>query len=314
MKEVLRREVPKAVTRLHRAFRQGLYHVIGAFSETVTVNTLQGRLTVSTRDSVIAAELFRRRYYEFDASMNAVHFLKASGFVPSENLCMLDIGANIGLISTGLLLSGQVAKSIAIEPEPGNFALLERNMAQNGLSDRAYCLQLAVGDREATLEMELSPINHGDHRVRTRPAAGAVEQEQESSRPTVAVSSLPLSRILELPEVRAFTDAPPAMLWIDVQGFEGYAFLGGKEYLAQGIPAVSEVWPYGILRAGMSLEQYIEIVSGTWSDYWVERRGRYTRYPISVLDRYLDEIGTGEHYENVIFTRGAPAHAGNEGD
>ena len=55
----------------------------------------------------------------------------------------------------------------------------------------------------------------------------------------------------------------------------------------------------------MSLEEFVNLVSSIWSDYWVERRGTYIRYPITVFDRYLDEIGSSDerYYENVIFTK-----------
>ena len=66
----------------------------------------------------------------------------------------------------------------------------------------------------------------------------------------------------------------PALIWIDVQGYEGFVYRGAGGTLAGGLPTVSEVWPYGILRAGMTLEEFCNIVNGIWSDYWVYRRQR----------------------------------------
>ena len=89
---------------------------------------------------------------------------------------MLDIGANIGLISTGLLLANAIEQAIAIEPEPENFRLLSQNVQQNDLAGRMCCLQMAVGDQPGSLTMEISPNNPGDHRIRRNPAAGAKER------------------------------------------------------------------------------------------------------------------------------------------
>ena len=95
----------------------------------------------------------------------------------------------------------------------------------------------------------------------------------------------------------------PSLLWVDVQGYEGYVFRGGQSRLSQGVPTVAEVWPYGIRRAGMQLAEFTDIVGCIWTDYWVYRRQRFTRYPISVFDRLLEEIGSDGGFENVIFTR-----------
>src|SRR5438477_4908957 len=107
-----------------------------------------------------------------------------------------------------------------------------------------------------------------------------------------------MSQLLELPEVRQRGLSAPSFMWVDVQGYEGYVFKG----TATGLPTVSEIWPYGILRSGMSLEEFAKTVNTIWSDFWIERRGRFVRYPIMVFDRYLEELGT-DGTGNVIFTK-----------
>ena len=297
------------------ALRGGLYRLHGCLHETITIPTEQGRLTISTRDHGIAAQLFRKRQYEYHSSLRAIRFLKAMGFVPRENATMIDIGANIGIISIGLLLADEIHSAVAIEPEPTNFDLLVRNVKQNGLAERVVCLQMAVGDAESTLTMELCPTNPGDHRIRLTPTGDATERLNESSRRTIQVRSLPLKQVLELPEVRDSAMAVPSLVWIDVQGYEGYVFAGAQDFLSSGIPAVSEIWPYGVLRAGMSLERFASIVASVWSDYWIERRKRFIRYPISVFDRYLEELGAEGYFENVIFTNaGSPRPDGSAAD
>ncbi len=285
---------------VYMVMREGLYRLHGCFRETVTIRTKQGRLTLPTQDCGIGAPLFRRRQYEYDASLRALRFLKDQQFIPQNNVHMLDVGANIGVISIGLLLANEISSAVAIEPEPKNFGLLLKNVEQNGLSKRLTCLQVAAGETESTLTMELSPNNPGDHRILPDLAARAGSHRNESSRRTVQVQSLPLPQILALPEIQSSAAATPSMLWIDVQGYEGYIFAGAQGVLGSGLPTVSEVWPYGILRAGMSLETFASIVTGIWTDYWII--DRFVRYPITVFDRYLDELGPDGDFENVIFT------------
>lgn len=288
---------------LKKAFRHALYCLHGALHETVTINSRQGLLTMSTRDEGIGALLFRNKQFEYESSVRAIKFMKASGFIPSDNVSMLDVGANIGMIGIGLLLADQVNLVAAIEPEPRNFKLLRKNVDQNGLSQRMACLQIAVGEKASMLDMELAPSNLGDHRIRSTTASDVPERMRESTRSTIQVKSLPLPQVLELPEVCHLGLSQPSFMWIDVQGYEGHVFRGGGGVLESGLPTVSEICPYQILRAGFSLEEYTNIVGKIWSDYWIERRGRFTRYPITVFDRFLDELGTEGHFENIIFTK-----------
>lgn len=216
---------------------------------------------------------------------------------------MLDVGANIGVISIGLVLAREIDRALAIEPEPNNFRLLQENVDQNGLSQQILCFQSAVGEKVSTLTMELSPDNAGDHRIRGVPTVDAPESMHESGRRSIRVPSCPLQDILRRPEVQTFGLSCPSLVWIDVQGYEPYVFQGGKSLFERGVPVVSEVWPYGILRAGTSLESFAETIGSFWSDYWIERRGRFVRYPVGVFDRYLEELGTNGDFESVIFTR-----------
>jgi FkbM family methyltransferase len=302
IKQVSRHALQRAKNIILPSYNEGIYRMHGLLADTVTLSTKQGLLTMSTHDRVITRSMFHYKQFEYDSSCKAIDFLKRMNFIPDDDILLLDIGANIGMIGIGLLLSDKVSRVIAIEPEPKNFDHLTRNVEQNRLTSQMICLPLAIGDTETTLTMELSPDNLGDHRVRSTQITATGEKYNESQRQTIQVKSVPLPDILDLDEVKNTLMNKPSMVWIDVQGYEGYVFKGAQDFLSTGIPTVSEIWPYGILRSGMNLEQFATLVQSIWSDYWVERRGRFIRYPIAVFDRYLDEIGSENHHENVIFT------------
>ena len=270
--------------------------------KTLTLRTKQGKFKVSTKDNAIGRSLFTKGQFEYDFSIKALDLLQAHQFVGPENITLFDVGANIGIISVGLLLKGQVAQSVAIEPEKTNFRFLINNINLNCLDSKTLCLPYALGDRNAVLKMEISPDNLGDHRIQGSDALTQVKHVSEESRALEQVKVLPLDDLIRLPEIaeRKWT-LGNAVLWIDVQGYEGHVFQGAKAFLAKGVPTVSEIWPYGILRSGMSLDEFCRIVQSNWSDYWVLRGERFIRYPISMFDRYLDEIEDGDG--NVVFTR-----------
>jgi len=295
----------RSTLRLWReAYRYACWRCRRAISSTITVRTQQGVYSVSTRDGGIGYWLYHYGQYDHDTAVHTVQLLKVHGFLPKRQCDMLDVGANVGTVSVGLILAGEVRRSVAFEPEPDNYRMLCHNVDQNGLSASVICLPMALGSQASTLTMEMSATNMGDHRIRAdRPLTNG-ELNAESQRHTIRVPALPLDEALRLPSILEASLAAPVLLWIDVQGYEGYVFRGADRFLSSGPPTVAEIWPYGILRAGMELEEYSQIVRQYWTDFWVYRRGRLTSYPTSVIEHYLDELGPGGHYENVVFTKG----------
>jgi FkbM family methyltransferase len=199
-----------------------------------------------------------------------------------------------------MLKRGELARAIAIEPEPYNFSLLEHNVKQNGLNERILCLPYAASHQKAELRFELSASNYGDHRIRLDvPLQKSDERFDESKRRVMTVSCDTLDKLLgNVPE---YFSSSIGILWVDVQGHEGYAFMGARNLLSKGIPVVSEIWPYGIRRAGMSQDEFCNIAESNWSSYWVSRKGRFVRYPTSILCAFFEELGP-DGFQNVVFT------------
>ena len=281
-----------------------LWQIIRQLRNSVTISTKQGIFTLSLNaDDPIERELYCWGEYELDLISNTMSLLrKIKKSPPKGSGTLLDIGANNGVISIGMLYTGQIGKAIAIEPEPRNFSLLQKNIEQNKLKEKVICLPHAVPDCKSKIEFELSETNFGDHRVR-REFHGAESNElfDESQRHVIQVEADQLDRLLQ--NVPAGFKEDISLVWIDVQGYEGYVFLGAKQLLSKDIPVMSEIWPYAIRRAGMSQEQFCNICRELWSNYWVMRRGRFVKYPINILDIFFDELGYDGDFDNVIFTK-----------
>lgn len=270
----------------------------------VTLSTRQGRFTISTAaDDPIGRALYSQGEYELGYIEQVFRELEALGAWRSDGTdTILDVGANIGVISIGVLNRGLAARSIAIEPEPRNHDLLRRNARQNGLADRMLCLQRAVSDTASNVEFELSDSNFGDHRVRRGPSAPADDAGDRYGEPSRAVILVEADRIdtLLAAAPAEFTDRI-ALMWIDVQGFEGYAFEGASRLLESGLPTMAEIWPYGLRRAGMGPERFCAIAERFWSEFRVLRRGRFVRYPIGMLGTFFEELGPDGEFDNVLF-------------
>jgi FkbM family methyltransferase len=296
--------VPKPLRRIHWKYRLLLWQLHRHFGASITLQTKQGifRLPLDANDSV-SRHLFSRREFELDLISNSLSFLREQGKCPRRGTgTVLDIGANNGVISIGMLATGQFERAIAVEPDPRNFSLLCENVKANGFEDRFTCLNYAASDDTSTLEFELSEGNYGDHRIRN----GAVDSSSkelfnESKRRTIRVDSDRVDNLLE--RTRDSTCVDPSLVWIDVQGYEGFAFRGARTLLSKDIPVMAEIWPYGIARTGMSQADFCDIVSEAWSTYWIERRDRFVPKSIRTFAGFLNQVGSDGDYQNVIFTK-----------
>lgn len=279
-----------------------LWRIKRLFKNTETVSTKQGVFTVSLKgDDPISRSLYLFHEYELYLMTSAMTFLRKINKIPAKGQgAVIDIGANNGVISIGMLHNNEVEKAIAIEPEPKNFAMLQHNVKQNKFSDKIVCLPFAASNTRGILDFELSNDNSGDHRI-WHEIKNIDPEFRKTNCDVIQVNSDRIdSLIKKIPEQ---FKGDIALMWIDVQGHEGYVFQGAKDLLSEGIPVVSEIWPYGIKRAGMSEDDYIDIVSAIWSDYWVMRRGKFIRYPIDTLNIFFKELGYDGYFENIIFTK-----------
>jgi len=289
-----------------QVWRYLCWHVNMLFRKSVTVSTKQGVFTIYLAShEFVGKSLYCYREFELDMMANSLSFLRSIEQCPPKGQgTVVDIGANNGVSSIGMLYTGEFEKAIAIEPEPRNFSLLQTNVSQNGMDDRIVTLPFAASDQKGEIQFELSHDNFGDHRVRTSSDDVVVASDElyrESKRRVISVPTDQLDNLLDyLPE--SFTQ-DIALVWIDVQGFERYAFTGAKNLLSTGIPVVAEIWPYGLRRAGTSKEQYCEIASGFWTRYWVWRDEEYIQHPIENLGSLIDELGYDRNHINIIFTR-----------
>jgi FkbM family methyltransferase len=279
------------------------WRTLSTFRKTLTVATKQGRFRVRTGGmESIGRSLYCKGHYEFDFFSRALQFLRTSGLcLPRGEGTILDVGANIGVISIGALHNGEFERAVAVEPEPVNFSLMTGNVTLNGLGGRMVSLPYALGSENGEIQLELSENNFGDHRVRTASDAPPAAKELfgESARQVIRVRAIPLDSMVE--ELPAAYAESIRLVWIDVQGYEGTVFQGARRLLSRGIPVVSEIWPYGMERAGMSKERFCTLAGSVWKSYSVLRKDRFIRYPIEILDLFFDELGPHGPHGNVVF-------------
>jgi FkbM family methyltransferase len=187
---------------------------------------------VDTRDRVIATHLLGDEVWE---PLETAAFLAHA----REGMCVFDVGANIGYYT--LLAARAVGPSgrvYAFEPEPHNFELLTRNVAENGFTN-VRPVNAAVSNRAGIVRLHLDDANFGAHSF----DPGSV---RNSSGRSVEAETVRLDDFAE--EAGAF-DAS-ILVKVDVQGAEGLVVEGGRRLLAlPKVTAFMEFWPEALARA-----------------------------------------------------------------
>ena len=212
-----------------------------------------------------------------------------------EHGVLLDVGANIGMICIALLRQRRFARAVAVEPSPRNLRLLERNVDQNGLSDRVLRLPYALSSADGEMELELSEYNSGDNRIRHSASNGAWDEER---REVVRVPVRTLDGVLSEHGVEA---GSVRLAWVDIQGHEGYFLDGARAVLAGGAPVVSEFWPYGILRSGMARSEYCAIACELFTHFYHLHGTVAEKLPASRIDSLFDVYAAPKQMCEVIF-------------
>lgn len=233
-----------------------------------TADTANGRLSFDSKDRTLGRQLCVYGEFEYDGMLEAVRLLKTLGYLSEINGGrVMDVGGYVGMISIGFLREGLFDKALALEPNPNNFALLQRNAEQNGLANAIDARNLAVSDRHSTLLMELSEKNYGDHRIRSREHHEG-DHFNESARQTIEIQAVPLDE-LYAQEAEIFSDV--RLVWMDIQGHEGKFLRGATQFFASHprLPVMMEFWPYGLRRSGMSKETFCETVKAMFTNVYV---------------------------------------------
>jgi FkbM family methyltransferase len=234
----------------------------------VTVLVGTKLLTVDLRDDVIAFHLVFRRTWEPNETALVERIVR-----PGDRV--VDIGANIGYYSTlcgGIVGAGGCV--LAIEADPANAALCEKNLTQNGLDGTVSVVRAAAGPAGASALLYASPNNFGAHTL--------VKPDREAQ--TIRVDVVPVDELVAAwPRVD--------FIKIDVEGYEPYVFEGLRETIARcpDIKILCEFDPSYILRAGRDPFAFLaELAALGFAFFDVGRGGVATETSIPQLRAALE--------------------------
>jgi FkbM family methyltransferase len=244
---------------------------------------------VNTKDSIIGRELFVTGEFDFAKFIRATEVLlrHRAGWQPRV---LIDVGANIGTICIPAVRRGYVERAIAIEPDPENCRLLRANLELNGLASRVVVHEAAAGAREdEELELQLSDYNLGDHRIYV---PSGPETSRLQGRKSVKVKSRTLNTLC------AEDVGADLLVWMDIQGAEGFALAGADALMQQSVPMVLEFWPEALARSGSF--PLLQVAVANYSGF-VDLAAPDQVYPISRLNMLLETLGAHGTTDIAVF-------------
>src|SRR5207248_5481519 len=119
----------------------------------------------------------------------------------------------------------------------------------------------AASDENGYVEMEMSPHNAADNRVRVGTARpGDLGEDQWT---TTRVAARTVDSIMD---EHGVTAEEVGLVWIDVQGFEGHVLTGATKIVTSAIPVVLEWWPYGLRRSG-GLDRLCQVIEDNYRGF-----------------------------------------------
>ncbi len=257
-------------------------------------STPEGEFLFDIRDAAVGWSLARGSWETLETA-----FVKH--IVGGDDL-VIDIGANLGWYS--VVAAKTAGAVIAFEPDALNYELLLDNLTRNKLRERVVPLQIALSDLDAELEFELSESNFGDHRVRQASSRGP-EFYGEGTRRTVRVKGRPLDSVLDELRVAA---SPIKLLKIDTQGSEVRVLRGARKALERTRWVIAEFWPYGLERAGCTVEEFCAIIEANFATFARLQSPEIVLRPIAQLrddvrEPFDQAPGTPVGFSNYLFSK-----------
>lgn len=178
---------------------------------------IQGDFLIDVR-SHVALQVLEQGIYEEEIT----HHMNQLSL--NQQGAVVNVGANVGLM-TVFLARKFGRKTIAVEPNPEAFELLQKNVSLNGLGERVTCIQACIGAEPGNVEFSF---------VRGKPeysSMGGIVHPCVSAeaREVLCVPVKPLSHVIT---------EPVAFMLIDTEGAEELVFKGAQEIIQRDHPVI----------------------------------------------------------------------------
>lgn len=236
--------------RLQYEIRGWAYWIrcLNPLRNTIAIKNLPlGLMLQAYKRDAVGRGLFRRKIHE-----PVLTELLLTRFANSTEHNFIDVGANIGYFSCLMSkLAGPSGKVLAIEPEPQNLKLLERNIKLNQLAN-AVVHPCALGASEGSAMLGIyKPANRGRHSLLENTAKSQIK--------------VPVRTLDDVARNPGTNVTSWSLVKIDVEGYEGFVIEGAKETLPRIETLVMEFSPALLKKAGKDPAAILSILTARFS-------------------------------------------------
>ena len=185
------------------------------------------------RNYLFTFSLFKIYTIRWDKKENDFfYFLK---MIP-ENALILDIGANIGIMSVLLAKKARGSEILSFEPVPENAATLQRVIRFFKLNN-VRVFEMALGNSEGEVEMVLPVMGAVKMQGLSHVIHESIKENNQGDKYKVSL------RVLDKMNELKYISKPLKAIKIDVENFEYFVLEGTKQLLQKYKPIVyAELW------------------------------------------------------------------------
>jgi len=197
---------------------------------------------------------------------------------------LVDIGANVGVVSAAALAFGHTVTSV--EADPYNAGLLNATMVLNKWADSGrwqLVKHAIVGNARAEPSVHFAWGKGGGSRISRNARNGG--RVDTTTLDAVLRQSVPR-------HVRA--SAAPLVLKIDIEGCELGAMRGGRQMLARATTVFTEISPNAMRACGGNASEYAD---------WLLTAGFTANRPVATLHREIENALRKHALMDVTFRR-----------
>jgi FkbM family methyltransferase len=296
--------VARALSRVER--RVLTLQLLEDEAEEVTFRRKGIRWTGLSWDRMVSASLFVSGGFQGDEVRAVGNWMARHGRFDHGRDVVVDVGANLGTTAIPFARARPDCRVVAIEPVPDLFAVLCRNVADNGLTERVLCIQAAITASGVERVQMVLPVHN----------SGAGELRREGRAPSFArrhavrgIVEVPAAGLAEVLQTHAITPDRIAFVWSDTQGSETEVIVSGGPLWTGGVPLFVEFDPQALdgtsgteAAAARHFARFVPAVRLMTGTAGAEPR------PIGELAAFCREMGTRGH--DVLLLPEEPAPTG----
>lgn len=253
------------------------------FSEkdsTLTLETKNGTFVVDAADLEVGGKLRTKGEYGIEEINRICNYI-------TDKSSVLIVGAHIG--SLAIPIAKKCSKLVAIEANPRNFNLLQKNIELNKITNLT-AHNIAASEKSETIRFQMNTVNSGgskrvpvnNHYMYTYDNPEVIDVEAHS-----------LDNYL--------SDTSFDLVLIDIEGSEYFAMRGMKEILTNTKTLIVEFLPHHITNvAGIRLTDFLDNIPQHLGQLTIPSKN--VTYPIDVGTAVLRQMfDNGDGDDGIIF-------------